>query len=276
MQDVTKSSPSLRLRCLFAIEARMTETLNKITFIIMYVLNPGHSLEEVRGGKCDHEGAIGLGKDPMIAADREVVDLLAMEVRRQLSRQDERHAGLDEKSKVLLTMTGVLLAANTAVLPQLPVRWLGLLPIAGLLTGLFLLLRYFKTGSYTVVDLETIEWKDEIEAKRQVAIEESKVAADLWRRCDFLIGVQRSAYRVLLLSLAAEVLVLATVTFWPLPSNASAGMGRGGGGPTGEPREPVSAVVPANQAWRHRTVNEGASRDREEGMGPQDSVGMRH
>lgn len=204
------------------LEGRLTELLHRFTFALLYVLNPGHRLTEVRKGKCLRVAGDRVDTGTCIPpgnADKEVLDLCAAEVRRLLEQQGGRRAYLDDKSKVLLTISGIILAANAALLPHLPVKWLGLFPIAGLLIVIFLLLRYFRTGTYMAVGLAS-DWQTVAGAKRDIALQELECERDWSASNEFLVGVQRAGYRALLLSLAAEIVVLASVAFSSPPVDA--------------------------------------------------------
>jgi|GEM_PF-1365767 len=222
MSDEPAPPAPLRKQPIEEVEGRLTETLHRLTFGLLYVLNPGHRLEEVRKGKCLHPAGdqVDTGTSfPPATADKEVLDLCAEEVRRLLEQQGGRRASLDDKSKVLLTISGIILAANAALLPHLPVKWLGLFPIAALLTVIFLLLRYFRTGTYMAVGLAS-DWQTAAGAKRDIALQELACERDWSASNEFLVGVQRAGYRALLLALAAEIVVLASVVFSSPPVDA--------------------------------------------------------
>lgn len=222
MSDEPVQPPSPRRQPIEHVEGRLTESLHRLTFGLLYFLNPGHRLDEVRKGKCLHAAGnqVDAGTTiPSATADKEVLDLCAEEVRRLLEQQGGRRASLDDKSKVLLTIAGIILAANAALLPQLPVKWLGLFPIAALLTVIFLLLRYFRTGTYMTVGLAS-DWQSAAGAKRDIALQELVCERDWSASNEFLVGVQRAGYRALLLALAAEIVVLASVVFSSPPADA--------------------------------------------------------
>ncbi|MBE0566088.1 MAG: hypothetical protein IH621_09035 [Krumholzibacteria bacterium] len=138
----------------------------------------------------------------------EVVFAFAEEARRVLQAEVKRHEDVDGKHKVLLTAVGVVMAVNGVLIANLSMPLLGLLPICFLLGAVFLLLRHLRTGSYTVVGLDEVEWRNLVVLRRQMAVKELGCALDWSLRIDFLVGIQRAAYRALLIAVFVDVVLL--------------------------------------------------------------------
>lgn len=191
------------LRIASMLESIWSECICRITYVLMLLLNPGHRLEEIREGinvKMSEKRPI-----PPPREAKDVVQLYTSQVRRELENEGERRKAIDEKSKVLLTVAGLLLAATGALMP---IVWLTMIPVGLLLTTLFLLLRYYRTERYKVVEINNINWNDSYGAMLQLAEQELNCVDDWSARNDLLIGVQRAAFRALTLALVALTILL--------------------------------------------------------------------
>jgi len=145
---------------------------------------------------------------------QENADLFFSEM--QKAREDEEQRGMviDDKNKVLLTVGGLLLTANAAIISHVAFRWVALLPMVPLMMAIFLILVYYRTQGHRVVDLESMDWSRD-NAKYRVALEHWYCGKALSPINDFRVGVYRAARRALLVGLGLLIPVFVLAGFGP-------------------------------------------------------------
>ncbi|RNC81384.1 MAG: collagen-like protein [Phycisphaera sp.] len=180
-----------------------------VAHAMLFVLNYGHTYKEVRAGQLTHANA----QDGVKLPDDADADLALEEARGAAKREESRREVVDDKSKVMLTVSALLLAANAALLPQAPVRWLAFIPLCFVFMAVFLLLMYFRTYQSEVVHHADIDWADADKAKLALAQIEFACAEKMGPQNDLRVGVHRAARRSLMLALACLVPVLGTVVW---------------------------------------------------------------
>jgi len=206
--DATPSAPAFATRSrLEKIEGWASNTAYRVAYWLIYVLNPGHSYQEIRAGEMRHAKPT----ESMSLPDSADPELVLDEARREAKRQEERRQAIDDKSKVLLTVSTLLLAANAALLPFLPLRWLGFLPLCFVLASVFLSLMYFRTYQTECVDRTKVDWSDKSKAQRALAQVEFECAVKMGPQNDLRVGVHKAARRALILALASLIPVLLSV-----------------------------------------------------------------
>jgi hypothetical protein len=178
-----------------------------VAHALLFILNHGHTYKELLAGQLTHAKARNAVKLP----DDANAELALEEARGAAEREENRREVVDDKSKVMLTVSALLLAANAALLPQAPVRWLAFIPLCFVFVAVFLLLMYFRTYQSEVVDHARMNWADADKTKRELARIEFACAEKMGPQNDLRIGVQRAARRALVLALAFMVPVLISV-----------------------------------------------------------------
>lgn len=181
----------------------------RVAFCLVYILNPGHSYQEIRRGQIQH----AVIAPPVELPDNADAELALDEARREVEMEEERRKAIDEKSKIMLTVSALLLAANSALLPLLPIRWLGLLPLAFVLAAVFLTLMYFRTWQVACVDRTTLTWGEKAKTQIAIARAEFECARSMAPQNDLRVGVHKAARRALVIGLAGLVPVLLMVAF---------------------------------------------------------------
>ena len=176
---------------------------------LLFLLNHGHTLAEVCDGRMRRKSPDA----PITAWDD--TDLFLNEVRRRGDREDERKAAIDDKTRVLLTMSGLLFAATAALVPHLSLPALGLIPLGLILACVFLTLMYFRTYDVQVPSLSSLDSRNATEAKRQLAQAELQCCSHLALQNDFRVGVHRAARRALILGLVS---ILVVASFGAVPA----------------------------------------------------------
>ena len=189
------------------VENWITRIAYGAVYAFLSVLNHGHSYQEIRDGSLNHAAA----DHKMVLPDNADADFAMEEARRVAEREESRREVVDDKSKVMLTVSALLLAANAALLPHAPLRWLALIPLCFVFVAVFLLLMYFRTYKSEVVQYTDVDWTDLNEAKLAIARSEFACAESMSPQNDLRIGVHRAARRSLVLALAFMAPVLLTV-----------------------------------------------------------------
>lgn len=185
----------------------------RVTWALLAILNPGHSFQEVWDGKMRrekpdaHSDARQEKESPGLDDVEDAVAQLAQE-QAELAYKEEiaRRSVIDEKSKVLLTISALLLAGNTSLLPHLSPRWVGLLPLVAIVAAVYLILMYFRTGVIAVVGRSQIDWSGERRSIRtKVAQEQFDSVEQNGFVNDFQVGIHRAARRAIIVALALMV-----------------------------------------------------------------------
>jgi len=178
-----------------------------VAFALMYVFNPGHTFEELRDGRMHKEKAEHSPLDSpsehswlKTASDS---SRACEEARNVLASEENRQKVIDEKSKVMLTVSALLLAAISAILPHVAFRWLLLVPFGLTCATIYLLLMYFRTCTVQSPDPSSIDWSDARAAESAIAKAQLEASADLEPQNGLRVGVQRAARRTLILALLA-------------------------------------------------------------------------
>jgi hypothetical protein len=187
-----------------AAEDVATRCVYRVTYWIIFILNPGHTYAEIRDGAMVHT----TNGEPWVVPDEADPALALEEARRESEREEKRKQAIDDKSKVMLTVSALLLTANVALLPHLPIRWFGFIPLCFVLAAVFLTLMYFRTDRTGVVVPSKVDWTDRDKTRLALARSEFTCAARMGPRNDLRVGVHKAARRALLLALAAMALVL--------------------------------------------------------------------
>lgn len=190
-----------------------------VAFALMYVFNPGHRFKELRDGRMHYKKAEhaqpGSPSEHSWLENAIDLDMACEEAQNAFVREEKRQKVIDEKSKVMLTVSALLLAAISAVLPHVAFRWLLLVPFGLTCVTIYLLLMYFRTCAVQSPDASSIDWSDARTAKTAVAKAWLEASADLEPQNGLRVGVQRAARRTLILGLLALMPSVAMLAFSP-------------------------------------------------------------
>ncbi len=195
----TRSTNKSLAGLLLWLEGVATGGVDLLTFVLLFLLNPGHSLREVRQGRMEPSNCAQARKRTTPDGPEDAILYCEM-AQRMLDQQRERSAAVDEKSQTLLTVAGLLVAAY-GIIPSNPrLSGLGTGTLIILLIALYLLLRYFRTGAFRAIEISEIEWSGD-NPRNQIAEQMLEISVDWSLRCDFRIGVQRAARRAIMIGL---------------------------------------------------------------------------
>jgi len=192
------------------IEDRLRYPIYRLTWAVLAVLNPGHSFKEVWDGKMESSGD---QSNPEITENTDPD--LAFEQGKIAQREEvARRAIVEDKSKVFLTISALLLAGNAALLPHMHPRWIGIMPLLPIIAAVFLALMYFRTSVVAVVVRYSVDWSnDPAKIKRMLAREQFKCAADMELSNDFRVGIYRAARRAVILAIFLLIPAVASAVF---------------------------------------------------------------
>lgn len=186
---------------------------NWITYILLFVLNPGHELEEVRKGALIREMNAS-EKTLIVHASDDNIDVLLTEAKTYKEEEDKRRIIIDEKNKILLTVSALLVTASAALFPHVDPRWIILIPLFPILMSLYLILMYFRVQAVQVIDLRSINWEDDLrKTKEKLVSDYFNCASNLSPKNDFLVGLYRAASRALILGIFIFLFVFFVAVF---------------------------------------------------------------
>ncbi|MGD0572911.1 MAG: hypothetical protein ABSB11_07795 [Sedimentisphaerales bacterium] len=118
----------------------------RATYVLLFVLNPGHTYAEVKDGKMHVPAdfkSIFRSDDTNAPPDA---------ARAYFEEEVKRSQIIDEKNKVLLTITALLVAADAVVASSIEPKWLILVPLIPTMISIFLILVHFGVQSVPIPD----------------------------------------------------------------------------------------------------------------------------
>jgi hypothetical protein len=183
-------------------------------YLLLRVLNPGHTYQELLDGK------MGTPPDSFKPPDGSDASLALEQAERAAGYEGSRRQIVDDKSKVLLTVSALLFASSAALLPHIAARVLVLVPIAFVFASVFLTLMYFRTYTTYVIDPKSMDWSRQVEQlKLEIARQQFQCSANEAPVNDLRVGVHRGARRALVLAIVSMIPVLVTVAFSEKPED---------------------------------------------------------
>ncbi len=198
------------------IEAASVYLAYRVVWLMMAVLNPGHTFSEIKDGNMEYEQQV----DAVNVCDADDPQFALDEARRYMEQEEQRRMVIDDKSKVMLTVAAILFAANAAVLSRLSVWWFGLVPLGSLFMSVYLTLMYFRTYTLQVIDYSKITWTDTKDTKQEIAQQEFNCVAGMESQNSLRIGVHKASRRALILALGSTFIVVCIQMIQPQPKDA--------------------------------------------------------
>lgn len=195
------------------LEVVATNFLTGLAYIALFFLNPGHKYQEIRTGCLEQNSPFHEFPLNRIAN----TDLLLSESLRIMEGEEDRKKSIDEKSKILLTVSALLIAGISALSGYIEPRWPLAFPMLLAVISITLVLFYFRIHSVSVINLNEINWNgDPDELKVALASKYIACANYLSPRNDCQAGIYRAAARALLLAalLFVPVFVAATLSHY--------------------------------------------------------------
>jgi len=162
---------------------------NLATYIIMFILNPGHTFDEVKKSRMVYTqpGEESLPQKTEIAC-------------KYYQEEIQRSKVVDEKNKVLLTIAALLVAACSAMASSVEPKWLVLIPLIFTIISIFLVLVHFGVQVVSVPQYESTGDESLIKSYHECKEE-------LARATDFRVGIYRTACRAITLSIISLLVV---------------------------------------------------------------------
>jgi hypothetical protein len=108
----------------------------RTTYFFLLILNPGHTYNEVKCGKMH----VPPGFKSKFEDDKNAT---VESARAYFEEEVKRSQVIDEKNKVLLTITALLIAADAAIASSIEPKWLILFPFIPTVISIFLILVHF-------------------------------------------------------------------------------------------------------------------------------------
>lgn len=180
------------------------------TYIILFFLNPGHKYNEIK--ECCLEQCHPYHNFPSNPTD--CADVLLSESVRIMEGEENRKNSIDEKSKILLTVSAILIAGISALSRYIESRWSLMIPMIPALISVVLVLVYFRIQNVAVIDLNELDWnecKDDL--KVTLARKYIDIANYLSPRNDYRAGIYRAAVRALLLAVLFFIPIFVVSSF---------------------------------------------------------------
>ena len=155
----------------------------------MFILNPGHTFDEVKNSRMVHT-----------KSDKESLPKKSENACKYYQEEIQRSQVVDEKNKVLLTIAALLLAACSAIASYIEPKWLVLIPLIPTVISVFLVLVHFGVQTVPIPQYELASDKSLIKSYHECK-------ETLSRATDFRIGIYRTAYRAITLSILSLLVV---------------------------------------------------------------------
>jgi len=184
----------------YHIETVASHIVSSFVYVILFLLNPGHKYEEIRKGCLDQTtNTHDFPNNPI--ENKEGSDLLLGEAIRIFDMEENRKNSIDDKSKILLTVSALLVAGVSVLSSYIQPRWQLLLPMFPAIVSVILVLIYFKIQNAAIIDLKILRWENDTSGlKIELAKQYLSCANYMSSRNDFRAGIYRSAARSLMLS----------------------------------------------------------------------------
>lgn len=190
----------------------LKDAQNRIVWILMRRFDVECSLEEVCERRYIHPGKSDPRPD---VTSVQAVDKVLEFARETYERAEKRKALIDDKNKVFLGISAILLPLITAIIPRLPYPFVGILPLIFLFVTAYLILIHFGVGIYTFPELKANQITGSEDEIKKLLIAEYYESANVNNdRLDFYVDLFRVARRSLMLGLFFLV-VIAIHGAWP-------------------------------------------------------------
>lgn len=193
-----------------SLETAVTNFINVFVFIILFFLNPGHKYSEIQESCLQKKNLAHEFPENPVAN----IDLLLSESARVWEGEEGRTKAIDDKSKILLTVSSILIAGTFTLSRYIDHGWILLLSMFFPLNSVFLVLIYFRINNMPVVNLKDIDWNGcENDIKVALAHQYIDCANYLSPRNDYRAGIYRTASRSILIAAFFFIFVFAIAIF---------------------------------------------------------------
>ena len=174
---------------------------NTATYILLFILNPGHTYAEVKN-------------DCMIPSEtfRGTAPSTVDSARAYYEEEVKRSKVVDEKNKVLLTIAALLVAACSAIAAGIETKWFILIPLIPTVVSIFLVLVHFGVQTVSIP-------KYELTCDKELAESYYQCKNKLSLATDFRVGIYRAACRAITIGI---LLLLAIFIYFASEESYSA------------------------------------------------------
>ncbi len=180
------------------LEKQGTKCRNALTFSLLFVINPGHKYIEVQ-------------KRRMISQDEENKSETLNVAKLEYEDEFSRRKSSDEKSKTLLTIASLLLAACAGVAVNIEPKWPIIIPLIPIMISIYLVLDYYAIDFVTLPDYGESNIDEAIKSYDSSTV-------DCRDSNDYKVGINRTSTRVLTWGV---LLLLAVFIYYALVGSSS-------------------------------------------------------
>ena len=168
---------------------------NIATYILLFILNPGHTYVEVKNKRMiPSKNLKGTLPDKVDGAHA------------YYEEEIKRSQFVDEKNKVLLTIAALLVAACSAIATQSEPRWLILVPLTPTVASIFLILIHFGVQTVSIPEYE-------LSNSEQLAKSYYHCKENLSRATEFRVGIYRAACRAVIMGVILLIAIFIYFAF---------------------------------------------------------------
>ena len=191
------------------IEKVFGDLANLITFFLMFILNPGHTFQEVK----DKHMNVKEDTDIKIEnSDKIDPDFFLETTKKSLDAELDRGSVIDEKNKVLLTVAALLMASDAAMVTIISPKWVSILPAIPIISALFLILVHFGVRVIPVPDFKEISKDVNLNnAKINLGKEYLSCESKYSYSNNYFVGVYRASCRAIIIGIILLITAFAFV-----------------------------------------------------------------
>lgn len=198
-----------------AIEAFSSCLNTQIVYYIMFLVNPGHSMKEVRDRRMNYsEPMHDFGQNVgAFVEDADAISLILDEAKRNLDGEERRAQTSDERGKVFLMIATILVAACSALAARTTIG-LALIPFVPAVLSVYVLVANYRPVRVVVPKFEEMKSATSHESLKRILIAQYLHRANYADPQNaYRIGVVQTAARLLLLATAALLVVVIVSAF---------------------------------------------------------------
>ncbi len=188
--------------------------LNRITWILLFILNPGHTYQEVEKNRMftsleQGEESEQLGENEE-SIDPAILDIQLSSSHSHYDDEEKRSQIIDEKNKIILTIAALLITALAFVSPNIKIKWLILIPLILITSAIFLVLVHFGVQTVYVPNQKRVMSFADLNKVKRFFVQEFFHCGDKLSECNnYRIGVFRASCRAITLGLLSFMLLCA-------------------------------------------------------------------
>ena len=180
-----------------------------LTWVFMLFLNPGHKLIEVKKMEMIEQQSKTHHEDNFLQEDP---DFLYECLHSHYQTEVDRARIIDEKNRILLTVSTLMLAVVAVIGTKVELHWLILIPVIPIVIAIYLILIHFGVQRIHEPNWESVKnFKSKDKAKKILAKDFLRCHEILSHKNNFRVGLYRAGLRALLIGLGLMLLLFFVV-----------------------------------------------------------------